>query len=839
MAITDARLFTEATRLRLLTELAREFSAATDDFDTLLSVITRRLSEMFGDLAVLRLLSADGQVLESSPAFHHPDPEIVALARAANATHPQRVGEGITGRVAATGEAILVPVVDKAPFLAAFDPERRSLVERLRIGSVVAAPLLSFGRTIGVVSLTRNDGKTPFDEDDLRLLQDVAAHAALALANARSYAAERAAHAAALRANQALHESEEAHRLLFEASPLPLFVFDVETFAPLAVNEATLRLYGYEHDEFMQLKVTDLIVSGHETARSRLAAQGDAEFAGVTHYRRKDGSQFIAEYTTRALSFIDRRARITVIKDVTERSEAEQTRALLAAIVESSNDAIVSERLDGTITSWNGAAQRLFGYSAEEALGKPVTMVVPPDRLEESKKLLERVAAGERVDHYETIRRRKDGSEVPVAISLAPITDASGKVVGASKTTRDLTAQRKAAEALHETEEQLRHAQKMEAVGRLAGGIAHDFNNLLSVILSYSSIIAEELRPGDPLRGDVEEIGKAGTRAADLTRQLLMFSRQEVVEPKVLDLNEVLTDMERMLRRLLGEDVDLVYLRGPALGRVRADPSHLDQVIVNLAVNARDAMPRGGKLTIETDNVVLNETFAREHLGITPGPYVMFAMTDTGTGMDKATLARIFEPFFTTKEKGKGTGLGLSTVFGIVQQCKGSIWVYSEVGTGTSFRVYLPMVDAAPDDIVASPAPSTLDGTETILLVEDEDQIRAVARGILRRHGYNVIEACNGGEALLHCESYPGTIHLLLTDIVMPQMSGPTLAERLLAIRPGVKVLCMSGYTDDALVRHGAMDAAIAYLQKPFTPEKLTRKVRMVLDAETARRSLS
>ena len=308
---------------------------------------------------------------------------------------------------------------------------------------------------------------------------------------------------------------------------------------------------------------------------------------------------------------------------------------------------------------------------------------------------------------------------------------------------------------------------------------------MLSVILSYGEMLLGDLKPGEPMRDDVEEIRKAAQRAADLTRQLLMFSRQQVLAPKVLDLNDVLTNMDKMLQRILGADVDLVSVPARPLGRVRVDPSSIEQVIMNLVVNARDAMPTGGKLTMETDNVALDEAYARDHLGVTPGPHVMFAVTDTGAGMDKATLSRIFEPFFTTKEAGKGTGLGLSTVFGIVQQSGGSVWVYSEPGKGTTFKVYLPRVDDAVEAVRPSAPPTSVRGSETILLVEDDDQLRVVARGVLGRSGYHVIEARNAGEALLHSEKHPGTIHLLLSDVVMPQMSGPELAKRLASSRPG------------------------------------------------------
>jgi len=379
-------------------------------------------------------------------------------------------------------------------------------------------------------------------------------------------------------------------------------------------------------------------------------------------------------------------------------------------------------------------------------------------------------------------------------------------------------------------EAQLRHAQKMEAVGRLAGSVAHDFNNVLSVILSLTSIILSDLKAIDPLRVDLEAIKKAGERGADLTRQLLALSRQQVISPRSVDINQIVLDAEHMLRRLLREDVELLALCQRGLSKVRVDPGQIDQVILNLAINARDAMPEGGKLTIETKNVVLEESYTTEHFGSTPGPHVMLAISDTGIGMSRETQARIFEPFYTTKDVGKGTGLGLSTVFGIVKQCGGNIWVYSEPGAGTTFRVYFPVFDGPDTIIPEAPTPTTLQGTETVLLVEDQDDVRRVAQQILRRYGYTVLEARNAGEAWLCAERHPRAIHLLLTDIVMPQMSGRELAERLRQTRPELKVLYMSGYTENSVVQHGILDSGVAYLQKPIFPEAVARRVREVLD---------
>ncbi|MCC6876067.1 MAG: response regulator [Sandaracinaceae bacterium] len=413
-------------------------------------------------------------------------------------------------------------------------------------------------------------------------------------------------------------------------------------------------------------------------------------------------------------------------------------------------------------------------------------------------------------------------------------TEALDAARGAEERLRDELEEHRRTEAqLRRTEQQLRHAQKMDAIGQLAGGVAHDFNNVLSVILGYASVISGDLKPSDPLREDVEEIRKAAVRAAALTQQLLAFSRQQVLEPRALDLKEVASGMERMLRRLIGDDVVLELRCAPGLHPVLADAGQVEQVLMNLAINSRDAMPRGEQLTVEMKNITLNGEYASGHLGVAPGEYVMLAVSDTGIGMDPETEARIFEPFFTTKPKGKGMGLGLSTVFGIVKQTGGHIWVYSELGTGTTFKVYLPKYAGA----VTSPRPPPVEvrrltGSETVLLVEDDEPVRVMTRGILRRAGYNVLDAHNAGEALLTCEQHPQRIHLLLTDVVMPQMSGVQLAQRLASVRPDMRVLCMSGYTDDAVLRHGVIDSSIAFIQKPLVPDALLLKVRQLLETD-------
>ncbi|HEX7702881.1 MAG TPA: PAS domain S-box protein [Kofleriaceae bacterium] len=384
-------------------------------------------------------------------------------------------------------------------------------------------------------------------------------------------------------------------------------------------------------------------------------------------------------------------------------------------------------------------------------------------------------------------------------------------------------------------EAQLRQSQRMEAVGRLAGGVAHDFNNILSVILSYTEMCIEELKPGDPLRSDLDEVRNASIRAVGLTRQLLAFSRKQVLQPQTIDLDQTVRSLEVMLRRVLGEDIDLALLTSTGPHAVFADPGQIEQVVMNLVVNSRDAMPIGGKLTIETSTVEVDETFARQHFGLAPGPHVLLAVTDNGIGMDEATRAHIFEPFFTTKEQGKGTGLGLSMVFGFVHQSGGAIWVYSEVGHGTTFKIYLPRVAGAVATTGLIPKLAAVGGTETILLVEDDEAVRVLLRTILRRAGYTVLDAQNAGEAFLVSEQFTAPIHLLMTDVVMPRMSGRQLAERLLPTRPDMHLLYMSGYTDDAIVHHGVIESGVAFLQKPINHDSLLRKVRSVL--ETRRNS--
>src|SRR5438445_3228125 len=428
-----------------------------------------------------------------------------------------------------------------------------------------------------------------------------------------------------------------------------------------------------------------------------------------------------------------------------------------------------------------------------------------------------------------SVRTRRERGCSLEALALAIAFAAQADI--AIENSRLYQATQRAYEELSETQEQLTQARKMEAVGRLAGGIAHDFNNLLTVMIGRSQLLLRRLGAQDPVRADIELMEQTADRAADLTRQLLAFSRKQVLQPAVLDLSAVVANMAEMLRRLIGEDIALVTALDPALGHVKADPGQIEQIVMNLAANARDAMSKGGRLTLETANAELDAAYARRHVDVHPGPHVMLAVSDTGVGMTPETQAHIFEPFFTTKGPGHGTGLGLATVYGIVKQSDGHIWVYSEAGRGTTFKIYLPRVEEAVDPSVARPRlPEPARGHETILLVEDEPAVRDLARDVLRAHGYTVLEARHGREALLISERHSGPIHLMLTDVVMPEMSGRELASRLASLRPTMPVIYMSGYTDAAVVHHGVLDPGTTFLQTPFTPDALARTMRQVLD---------
>jgi PAS domain S-box-containing protein len=635
-----------------------------------------------------------------------------------------------------------------------------------------------------------------------------------------------------------------------------------------------------------------------------------------------------------------------------ERNRARLELSSLAAIVDAADDAIIGKTLDGIITSWNKGAEQMYGYSAAEAIGSRISMLAPPEAHAALEEMLQILKRGERIEPFETVRVRKDGTLLDVSLSIFPLLGNGGKVVGAAAIARDVTKRKRSEAALRDSEarlrliedatdeifwmgnpdvsqiyhispaferifgrsrqsleanplsfidqvhpedrervaadlqnqrlgkpyehqfrmihpngstrwisnrgvpvrdaegnltryvgiskdvtervqleDQLRQSQKMEAVGRLAGGVAHDFNNLLTVISGFGELIQEKLDPASELRGYCEEITKASANAAALTRQLLAFSRRQLLQPVILDLNEVLKNIEKMLRRLIGENIDLRIIVHPELWRVKADVAQMEQVLLNLAVNARDAMPKGGSIVLELQNADLDEAYAESHATVAPGKYVVLVVTDSGEGMDGETRARIFEPFFTTKEQGKGTGLGLATVYGIVKQSGGFIWVYSEPQKGTSFKIYLPYAEGEP----AKRRPfgvrrQILRGTESILLVEDDQAVRGFAAEVLQTSGYKVISASDPQEALRVVENQKPAIHLLLTDVVMPKWSGRDLANMLAPKLPAMKVLFMSGYTENAIVHQCVLNEGTALLAKPFTPAQLLRMIRGVLE---------
>jgi PAS domain S-box-containing protein len=503
--------------------------------------------------------------------------------------------------------------------------------------------------------------------------------------------------------------------------------------------------------------------------------------------------------------------------------ELERQKSLMNSVIGGTSDAIFVKDTAGRYLMANNEVTRVFGKPLETIIGSDDTHFFP---IEEANHLMSRdreimgmSGPVTEEEHVTTI----DGRRTYLA-TKGPIRDGQGKVIGIFGISRDITEQTK-------LEDQLRQSQKMETVGRLAGGIAHDFNNLLTVINGYSELLLRKVDDTSQFDKEVEEIKQAGERAAALTSQLLAFSRRQVLQPKVLDLNDVVSGMEKMLRRLIGEDVEFRTVAGRDLWSVKADPGQIEQVLMNLAVNARDAMPGGGKLAIETSNVFLDKEYSRVHPPVQPGHYVLLAISDTGAGIDEKTKSQVFEPFFTTKERGKGTGLGLSTVYGIVKQSGGFIWVYSEPGKGSTFKIYLPRTEDrrdVPDK--GDPPVEDLGGETTVLVVEDEESILKLAIGILGQYGYTVLSAGDGEEALRIAAAHEGEISLLLADVVMPRMGGRELYERLSQLRPGIKVLYVSGYTDDAIVHQGVLEPGVAFLQKPYSPLSLARKVKKVLN---------
>jgi two-component system cell cycle sensor histidine kinase/response regulator CckA len=630
-------------------------------------------------------------------------------------------------------------------------------------------------------------------------------------------------------AEDELRKSEARFRRVVESNMIGIFSWDLSGKITEA-NDAFLNMVGYTREDSAagRLLWTEMTPPEYQEVDQNALAELAASGVCGTYekeYIRKDGSRIFILLGCATIAGEEHYG-VAFVLDISGRKRADeflrQSESQFRALFQNALDAVLIADDLGVYLDANPAACDLLGVSYDEVIGRTIEDFTEPDSIAEASRPWEQFLKEGTMRGIVSLRR-PDETVVQVDLS-ARANFLPGRHLSML---RDVTERRK-------LEEQLRQSQKLESVGMLAGGIAHDFNNLLTVITGYSELTLMGLAEADPLARNVEEIKKAAARAASLTRQLLAFSRKQLLQPKVLDLNSVILNIEKMLGRLVGADIELLNSPGAGLGRVKADPGQIEQVIVNLVVNARDAMPNGGKITLETANIYLGEEYARRHIAVQPGWYAMLAVSDTGHGMDAETQKFIFEPFFTTKELGKGTGLGLSTVYGIVKQSGGNIWVYSEVGVGSSFKVYLPLVDeevTAPDADAMRPESAANAGT--ILLAEDEEMVRNLARDCLKLHGYTVLEAANGREALLICQQHEGSIDLLLTDVVMPRMSGKELAEQLVRLRPGTRVLYMSGYTDQAIVHHGILDRDIAFIEKPFTPDALVRKVAEVLQQES------
>jgi two-component system, cell cycle sensor histidine kinase and response regulator CckA len=615
----------------------------------------------------------------------------------------------------------------------------------------------------------------------------------------------------------------------------------------IQVNSQIEALFGYTRDELIGQKIEILVPDRqrpqHHLHREHFHQQPKIRRMGSgldLYGKRRDGSEFPVEISLSPVPVDGGFIVLSAIRDISDRKRIEEelrhaneeldrrkTRELrdsqnrLALIVDSSQDAIIGKNLDGVVTHWNKGAEEIYGYTAQEMIGQPISVLAPAERSDEIPKILERIRDGERVEYFESVRVTKDKRTLNMSISVSPIYDADGTVVGASTIARDITSRKK-------IEDQLKQSQKMEAVGRLAGGVAHDFNNLLGIVTACSELLRDRVDAGS--LEYIDNIREAAKRGSSLTRQLLAFSRRQPAQVQVLDLNDRLREVSKLLRPLMGDDVEITLLPRSANAIVEADPGQLDQIIVNLAVNARDAMPRGGKLIIETSVGDFDEFFAREHPPMTAGRYVMLAISDNGVGMDEGTRVRIFEPFFTTKEVGKGTGLGLATVYGIVRQAAGHILVYSEPGRGSTFKIYFPSADTKLEiaaDRKEEALPPRREGV-TILLVEDDTLMRHLTRKMLEDHGYKVLEAEDGKAALKVIGASAKPVDLTLTDVVMKGMTGPELLLRLSDSYPRMKSVYMSGYTGELVAGQG-LDSSVRLLEKPFTRVALLKTLDEVL----------
>ena len=896
------------TRLETLLEITRELSRI-QPIESLLTKIAEACGHLLdSDSVGIRVREGDDLVLAAGGWGD---------AGAAMPTPRLKIGESLSGLVAATGESLVIRDPASDPRLA---PAHREAYRRGGYRAFLGVPLKLGEQVLGVLSIRtrREEGFTP---DDLTIVTAFAAQAAIALENARLYrqAETRAEKLKTFSALTRLMMSAEHGQAIVQAVARAATILLGAATTRVAVADPVARVLCTQGSFSIDTKVEEVMTDfpavpygqgivgpifesrkaeyildiSHDPRllNPRVATEaGLRGFAGLPliagdvavgvlaiffheprHFTAEE-KELMGLLAGQAASSIHNagllqelkthRGRLEALLEVSRQlSRIQPTETLLGSIAKTCGDLLDAPSVGIRLVEGEELVLRGSAGDATEAMPSPrlkmgeslsgiVAVTSEPlavqdyandprtipahrdagRRLGHGAWLGVPVKTGERVLGVLSIRTRRaqgfSAEDVTIATAFA------SQAAVALENSRLYQETQRAYEELSETQDQLTQARKMEAIGRLAGGVAHDFNNLLTVMGGRSALVLQRLSADNPLRRDIALIQHTADRAADLTRQLLAFSRRQVLRPAVLDLNAVVSNMGEMLRRLIGEDIALVTALDPTPGRVKADRSQIEQIIMNLAANARDAMPDGGRLTLETANVDLDATYARHHVSVCPGPYVLLGVSDSGIGMNEETQARIFEPFFTTKGPGKGTGLGLATVYGIVKQSGGNIWVYSEPGRGTTFKVYLPQIDEAVAPVQSGTvlAPRA-EGSETILVVEDEDAVRELARDILQASGYTVLEARHGGEALQIAERHPGPIHAMLTDVVMPDMSGRALTQRLVDVRPDVAVLYMSGYTDNAIVHHGVLDPGTVFLQKPFTPDALARKVREVLSS--------
>jgi PAS domain S-box-containing protein len=641
------------------------------------------------------------------------------------------------------------------------------------------------------------------------------------------------------RAEEALHENEERFRSMIQSLSDMIFILDRNGQLTYE-SPSTSQILGYQpgyfigKSPFINIHHDDLdkIIKAMEEVVQSVNPGIPTQF----RYRKSDDTWcYLEAIGSNQFENPSIKGIVLTVRDITERKRAEdalvQSERKYRMVLETNPDPMIVYDMEGKVIYLNPAFTSVFGWSLEERIRKKLDDFVPDESWPETRMMIDMVIAGKEFSGIETRRLTKEGKVIPVSISGSCFRNQEGNIEVSVINLRNIARLKQAEEEKTKLEEQYRQAQKMEAIGQLAGGIAHDFNNMLNIILGYSQMALMKIEPSSPLHGNIQEIVSAGKRSADLVRQLLAFARKQTIAPKVLDLNDAVSGMLNMLRKLIGEDIDLLWMPAANLWQVKMDPAQVDQILANLAVNARDSISGVGKITIETVNAEFDEDYCARHAGFVPGQYVLIAVSDNGCGMDKKTLDKIFEPFFTTKESGKGTGMGLATVYGIVKQNNGFINVYSEPGTGTTFKIYVPRSN---DEWMTIDEPRQqgghMTGTETVLLVEDDESLLKMAETMLEELGYEVLTACSPGEAIQLAEQYTGHIHLLTTDVVMPEMSGRNLQKRISAIRPGIKCLFMSGYTANVIAHRGILDEGVNFLQKPFSMIDMSTRIREALE---------